>query len=154
MKSILNSMLSVVKDLHTDQVVMTRVLKDGLYMLDTNGAMTRSASHSSCKHVKSANNSVNICSSNSIDFHHNNIVSKDIWYQRLGHPSSRVFNTVVKLCNLLASFNTKPSFCNACKLGKMHALPFSDSTSRATATFSLFHTHLWGPVPILSNEGF
>lgn len=46
--------------------------------------------------------------------------------------------------------NKSPSFCEACQLGKSHALPFRKSELHAEHPLDLIHTDLWGLVPIQS----
>lgn len=50
--------------------------------------------------------------------------------------------------------NENFSFCEACKYGKLHALPFSNSKPHALVPFDLVHTDLWGPALVLSTEGY
>lgn len=83
-----------------------------------------------------------------------NSVSKSVWHKRLGHPSTKVLESIVKICNLPVKVNEKLLFCDASQYGKAHALPFPDSMSRASHRFELIHTDLWGPAPIQSVQGF
>lgn len=55
----------------------------------------------------------------------------DVWHNRLCHPSPKVINQFVPLCNGSIKSNESLSFCEACKLGKSHRLPFTLSDSRA-----------------------
>lgn len=70
----------------------------------------------------------------------NMTVSREVWHQRPGHPSSKVFDIVAKTCNLPVIVNEKSTFCEACKFGKSHALPFPLSVSHASTPFELIHT--------------
>ena len=83
-----------------------------------------------------------------------NVVSKEIWHQRLGHTSDRILNSVVKSCNISFSFNEKSSFCNACQYGKSHSLPFTISNSFTSQPLELIHCDLWGLSLISSTVGF
>jgi hypothetical protein len=71
------------------------------------------------------------------------------WLDRLGHPSMRVIDSVVRENNLPSSsleYN-KESVCNACQQGKIHQLAFPKSTSVSTVPLELVHSSVWGPAP-------
>ena len=46
------------------------------------------------------------------------------------------------------------SFCDSCKLGKIHQLPFTRCPITATQPLELVYSNLWGPTPISSVEGY
>ncbi|MDV3143336.1 MAG: DDE-type integrase/transposase/recombinase, partial [Sweet potato little leaf phytoplasma] len=143
----------LVKDKGTGQVLLKGVLNDGLYKFHTAKAasvdVSRSANWSREKlGVNNADKSLFVLS-NSV-----NVVSKGVWHRRLGHPSLKVFESLLKTCNLPTKVNEKIPFCDACQFGKAHALPFPNSTSRTSAKFELIHTDLWGPAPLSSIQGF
>lgn len=73
---------------------------------------------------------------------------------RLGHPSSRVFDNIAKDCKLSFKENGRLFVCEACQLGKSHALPFKHSESHASKPFDLIHTDVWGPASIDSTDGY
>ncbi|KAB2628692.1 hypothetical protein D8674_033487 [Pyrus ussuriensis x Pyrus communis] len=50
--------------------------------------------------------------------------------------------------------NSVSFFCTDCAIGKNHKLPFSSSTSRASASLELIHCDVWGPAPVVSVSGF
>lgn len=77
----------------------------------------------------------------------------DLWHKRLGHPSPKVLRQILDLCNASIKRNDKFSFCEVCKFGKSHCLPFPSSASRALKVLELTHTDLWGPSPIQSING-
>jgi Reverse transcriptase (RNA-dependent DNA polymerase)/gag-polypeptide of LTR copia-type/GAG-pre-integrase domain len=80
-------------------------------------------------------------------------ISADRWHARLGHPSSSTTLHLVKTFNLPCS-KKKMSLCDDCCIAKSHRLPFNDSTSFSTSPLELVHSDLWGPSPILSDNGF
>ena len=47
--------------------------------------------------------------------------------------------------------NDQLNFCEACRYGKSHSLPFNISDSRAKGLLDLIHTNIWGPALIMSN---
>ncbi|KAL5765161.1 hypothetical protein ACOSP7_017460 [Xanthoceras sorbifolium] len=46
------------------------------------------------------------------------------------------------------------SFCDACKLGKLHQLPFQLSIHKAHAPLELLLSDVWGPAPMPSVKGY
>lgn len=48
----------------------------------------------------------------------------------------------------------KLSFCDACKMGKMHQQPHISQPVHTTQPFELIHTDLWGPSSTVSSLGF
>ncbi|KAG8476579.1 hypothetical protein CXB51_033494 [Gossypium anomalum] len=72
----------------------------------------------------------------------------ELWYRRLGHPSSTVVNSVLKACNISVPSNKISRICTACQQGKSHKLPFSPSTTVYTCPFELVVSDLWGPAAI------
>ena len=81
-------------------------------------------------------------------------LSLDVLHRRLGHPSSQVMSHVQNSCNFDVSINGKLSFCDACQLGKIHALPYNSSSSQTLSPLELIHTNIWGPAPTVSNSGY
>lgn len=77
-----------------------------------------------------------------------------IWHRRLGHPSNKVLDSIVKRCNLSYKINEKSKFCEVCQFGKARALLFPNFVSCVSCKFDLVHTDLWGPTPINFVKGF
>jgi hypothetical protein len=46
------------------------------------------------------------------------------------------------------------TFCDSCKLGKMHKLPFQRADITVKAPLELVYSDVWGPAPMLSREGY
>uniref|UniRef100_A0A803P5A9 Integrase catalytic domain-containing protein n=1 Tax=Cannabis sativa TaxID=3483 RepID=A0A803P5A9_CANSA len=137
-----------VKDKVTRKVLLTGMLKDGLYQL--NSPLSKPV----CQPTQSAPSTHDFVCSASINRQSNFLSKKDVWHRRLGHPSSKILKLVLNSSNVPVSFNNNESFCDACQYGKSHALPFKLSNSRATKMLELIHTDLWGPAPINSNTNF
>lgn len=78
----------------------------------------------------------------------------DLWHKKLGHSSRLVLNKVLKSCNSKFNINKTPSFCDACQLGKIHALPFKRSVTVSKFPLQLIHADLWGPAPFYSGSGY
>src|SRR5262249_28228115 len=80
------------------------------------------------------------------------VVTSQIWYHRLGHPSHDIQLSILACI----SVSNKPcsSLCNACQMGKSHKLPFSSSTSMSQSPLALVHCDIWGPTPVLSVSQF
>ncbi|KAL5713883.1 Beta-galactosidase 8 [Ranunculus cassubicifolius] len=78
-----------------------------------------------------------------------------IWHQRLGHPSSSVFNKVFHQHNLpISSKLSNVDFCSFCQEGKCSKLPFIRSSIKSIRPLQLLHIDLWGPAPTNSISGF
>ena len=75
------------------------------------------------------------------------------WHARLGHPTDRILRHVMSHFNLPVASNKKLSVCTACRRGKSHQLPFSLSHHKSTVPLELIFSDVWGPSPILSNNG-
>lgn len=147
----------LVKDISTGKVVMKGTLKDGLYELNNVDA----ANHPTflCAGTKNLLQPLELKDVNSSIFVLSNVdvqmaMSKNVWHRRLGHPSIKVVEGVIKRFNLSVKANENFHFCEACQFGKSSALPFPLSNSRATSLFDLVHTDLWGPAPLASSEGY
>ncbi|KAL5763324.1 hypothetical protein ACOSP7_019588 [Xanthoceras sorbifolium] len=66
-----------------------------------------------------------------------------IWHAKLGHPAPLILKKVLDALHFPYNVNA-PLFCNSCKLGKLHKLPFARSEIHATAQLQLVlfpHTH-------------
>lgn len=144
----------LVKKMRLSKMVLIGELRDGLYRLNIVSAITSSASSSN--NLESAKNKVvySALVQPNLPISVNAVVSKEVWHCRLGHPSSKIFHSIVRDCNLPVRVNDSLHFCEACKYGKSHALPFPISSSRANALFVLVHTDVWGPAPIMLADGF
>jgi hypothetical protein len=74
-------------------------------------------------------------------------LSVDHWHNRLGHPARDIVVRVIRENKLpCASLDTiSHSVCDPCLRAKAHQLPYSVSSSRATAPLELIHSDVWGP---------
>ncbi|KAI0510566.1 hypothetical protein KFK09_011171 [Dendrobium nobile] len=75
----------------------------------------------------------------------------DLWHRRLGHPSNQALRISTRSHNEVV-VPLKTNTCNSCKMAKSHRLhkPLSQTTS--TFPFSLVHSDVWGPFPMVSNR--
>jgi histone deacetylase 1/2 len=81
-------------------------------------------------------------------------ISKEQWHRRLGHPSSQVVQSILRLYNLSFCNNSEhANICNACQLAKSHQLSYSLSRHVSTSPLELIYTDVWGPA-ISSVGGF
>lgn len=69
-------------------------------------------------------------------------VSKAIWHKRLGHPSIKVVDQIIKLCKLPVDSHEPLLFYESCQFGKSHALSHALSRSHATTPFAIVNTDL------------
>ena len=70
--------------------------------------------------------------------------SKEQWHRRLGHPSSQVVHSILRL-NKIPFCNSHAHVCNACQMAKSYQLPFPLSNHVSTAPLELIYTDVWGP---------
>jgi len=75
------------------------------------------------------------------------------WHARLGHPADRIVRHVLSKFQLPYVPNKKLTVCPACQHGKSHQLPFLPSDHKSSAPLDLIFFDIWGPSPILSNNG-
>jgi histone deacetylase 1/2 len=80
-------------------------------------------------------------------------INKEQWHRRLGHPSSQVVQSILRLNNLSFCNNEHANVCNACQLAKSHQIPYSISRHVSTSPLELIYTDVWGPA-ITSVGGF
>ncbi|KAK9132644.1 hypothetical protein Scep_012172 [Stephania cephalantha] len=124
--------------MQSKEILLKGILRDGLYMFPH--AMLSPAS------IKSAYMAAAQDSSTSSKF--------SIRHSRLGHPAAGVLTQIMKLQNISGSLKNVSQFCDAYKLGKIHALPFPRSVTNACKPSDLIHTDIWGPSSVPSVEGY
>nr|KYP34572.1 Retrovirus-related Pol polyprotein from transposon TNT 1-94 [Cajanus cajan] len=83
-----------------------------------------------------------------------NSVSYATWHSRLGHAHNDVIKSVFKLCNFPIINKSVSDFCTSCCLGKSHKLPSQLSKTVYHTPFELIYSDLWGPAPVLSDNGY
>ena len=69
------------------------------------------------------------------------------WHARLGHPSSQVIKSILRLNNISCASESSLSVCNACQLAKSHRLPYTSSSHRSSSPLELIFSDVWGPAP-------
>lgn len=77
----------------------------------------------------------------------------DTWHGRLGHPQPRVLN-YLRHNKFISVTKKTSSLCKSCGLSKSSKLPFFSSNNLAHAPLVKIHCDLWGPAPILSDQGY
>lgn len=65
------------------------------------------------------------------------------WHHRLGHPSTKHLNFILKNLDLPFSQFTN---CNSCDLAKSHELHLPRSLSVTKSPLDLIHSDVWGPL--------
>nr|KYP66330.1 Transposon Ty2-C Gag-Pol polyprotein [Cajanus cajan] len=83
-----------------------------------------------------------------------NSVSYATWHSRLGHAHNDVIKSVFKLCNFPIINKSVSDFCTSCCPGKSHKLPSQLSKTVYHTPFELIYSDLWGPAPVLSDNGY
>jgi hypothetical protein len=79
-----------------------------------------------------------------------------VWHQRLGHPSTTVFQHLLSHQHLpLAGLVDKLRICESCQLGKSKQLPFCESSRQTFVPLELVHSDVWtSPIPSLTGCKF
>ena len=72
-----------------------------------------------------------------------------LWHRRFGHPSLGYLKVLFPGLVSTSAFN-----CETCVLAKSHRQSFPSSDTRADSVFSLIHSDVWGPSPIVGGHGF
>jgi histone deacetylase 1/2 len=76
------------------------------------------------------------------------------WHQRLGHPTNKIVQTLVRNNNLSCSSSDNIVLvCDACQRAKSHQLSYTASHRVSTMPLELIHSDVWGPA-IASSGGF
>ncbi|PKU87036.1 Retrovirus-related Pol polyprotein from transposon TNT 1-94 [Dendrobium catenatum] len=117
------------KDLATQEILLQGPSKDGLYAVPM---PSPSRSHRALSAQMETNK---------------------IWHQRLGHPHKKVFD-FISSCNPLLKMNKHCAPCESCSAAKCHKLVFQNSNNRRKNPLDLIHSDVWGPAPVISNQGF
>ncbi|KAL0541581.1 hypothetical protein IC582_021634 [Cucumis melo] len=148
-----------IKDKATGQTPLNSILKDGLYHLETDnikkGVYLSYHNNSKPQSVHKNKGSVAFVLSGGINLANTcMVVSNTVWHKRLGHPSSKVLNSIIKSFKLPVNDNIDVKFYDSCQLGKAHNLPFPISHFHATTPFDFVYFDLWGPTPVCSSNGF
>ena len=71
-----------------------------------------------------------------------------LWHRRLGHPSFGYLQILFPHFAKLDSLN-----CKTCVLAKSHGHSFKSSNTRVESVFSLIHSDVWGPSPVIGGNG-
>lgn len=76
-----------------------------------------------------------------------------LWHHRLGHANNHVLD-LLKSKNKIKVLSSALNLCGVYQMTKSTKLPFSSSTSSTNKIFQKIHCDLWGPTPVISNQGF
>ncbi|KAF5781204.1 putative RNA-directed DNA polymerase [Helianthus annuus] len=71
-----------------------------------------------------------------------------LWHRRLGHPSTGYLHI---LFPKLFPSNCK-THCETCMLAKSHRKTFKPNNTRVDEPFSLIHSDVWGPAPVIGGQ--
>ncbi|TXG72247.1 hypothetical protein EZV62_000826 [Acer yangbiense] len=72
-------------------------------------------------------------------------VNFSIWHAKLGHPAPLILQKMLNHVHFNKKF-VVPHFCDSCKLGKLHKLPY------AKGPLDLIYSDIWGPAPALKSD--
>lgn len=77
-----------------------------------------------------------------------------VWHRRLAHANSQVLQHLKKIKAISTNKSNESTLCEPCQMGKSSKLPFFTSLSLSMTPLDKIHRDLWGPSPIVSNQGF
>lgn len=135
--------LCYVKDKVTRQVLVQGKLRDGLYQFEV-PTRVQPCANSFPRHKSSQFSGLSVGSKQSVFQSRTGPVSvsiKDVWHNCLGHPPSRVLNSILEQLNVNHA-NMNESFCNVCQLGKCHYLPFKINHFHAKQLLEMVHSDI------------
>jgi len=126
--------LFYVKDLNTNEVLLSGHSKDGLYTL--------SRFRSSIMSVPQAYWSPCIST------------SADLWHRRLGHPTSHIFQFLVLKNKIICNNKRLNCQCQSCPLEKSSRLSLRPTSHKTSAPLELIFSDVWGPAPLFSMDSY
>lgn len=77
----------------------------------------------------------------------------DGWHKRLGHPSSKIVNHLIRAFSLPTNKNANKALCNTCSQNKAHCQPFHSHGLTSQAPLELIYTDVWGPSHDIGLDG-
>nr|CAC37623.1 copia-like polyprotein [Arabidopsis thaliana] len=116
-------------DLTTQKVVSKGPRNNGLYMLE-NSEFVALYSNRQCA------------------------ASMETWHHRLGHSNSKILQQLLTRKEIQVNKSRTSPVCEPCQMGKSTRLQFFSSDFRALKPLDRVHCDLWGPSPVVSNQGF
>ena len=84
--------------------------------------------------------------------HQTEVVSRDVWHHRFGHPSSQVLD-YLSLSGVSKDSLLKNKACEICIHAKQTRCSFSTSSNKSQFLFEMIHCDLWGPYRTTSHCG-
>ena len=80
--------------------------------------------------------------------------TEETWHHRLGHSNTRILQQLKNSKEISFNKSSNSPVCEPCQMGKSTRLQFFASDSRVLNPLSRIHCDLWGPSPVVSNQGF
>lgn len=80
--------------------------------------------------------------------------SEDTWHHRLGHSNPQILQQLKNSKEIILNKSSTTSICEPCQMEKNSRLQFYSSDSCALHPLDRVHCDLWGPSPVVSNQGF
>lgn len=149
-----DSTCCLIKDKITSTVLLWGMLSNGLYKLNIPPSTLQTTSTHNTKSqlpVFSPHCPFNSTTTSNPVFDKSQ--AANIWHCRLGHPSTPVLHKVLSIVHPTIKCNSI-SFCEACKIGKLHQFSFKLSINKTTAPFELLYSDVWGPSFYSSLDGY
>lgn len=80
--------------------------------------------------------------------------SEAVWHNRLGHSNPRLLQQLSISKDIIINKSRTTPIYEPCQMGKSCRLKFFSSLSSVSKSLDRLHCDLWGPSPIVSNQGF
>ncbi|KAF7811615.1 Retrovirus-related Pol polyprotein from transposon TNT 1-94 [Senna tora] len=143
-----------VKSQDDHRVLLEGRIKRGLYLFDSLN-FSHKVSNPVSVNTASTNVSSSACSFPFVAIFVSSSSNFGLWHCRLGHLAFPVVKSVLTACNLPTLNNKNDAqFCEACCLGKIHAVSFPSSSTMYNFPLELVYSDLWGPAPVNSSRNF
>lgn len=76
-----------------------------------------------------------------------------IWHNKLSHPHFFVLKQILLEIDEPCFRSSETDMCGACKLSKLHRLPFTHIHEWSSQAFEIIHVNIWNPSPIIVENG-
>ena len=78
----------------------------------------------------------------------------DLWHRRLGHLTPCILNFLVFDNKIGCTSRRSLALCQTCQLGKSSRLSLRPTGHKTTTPLDLIFSDVWGPAPMFSFDGF
>ena len=136
----------LIMDLPTGKVLYQGLSEDGVYPIPLSSSLTTDPGFPSSLAFNSNSSVKHAISSQAL-----------LWHQRLGHPCSKLLQSVLASFPSNVTISVNNDICSQCKYyisAKMHRIPFPKHDMSSTSPLQLVHSDVWGPALVTSVLGY